>query len=183
MIGFQSARALCLTRKLQFLRKVDADDGGETISSKTFMSLSDDIDSVYLLRDLECFFGKNFASVILDADTSCPHPREIKGKIQSRDCELRLAIHADRVDVAIIADVERTTGWPKLWDLALDYIWSQMCIECMGLNLVRILTFPPHAQSQSACPLCEEMNLSGARGELLSHVLDAHTTVAISFRF
>ena len=35
----------------------------------------------------------------LDGDSSCPHPREIKEEIQSRDRELRLA---NRVDVAII---------------------------------------------------------------------------------
>ena len=132
---------------------------------------------VHECHDLECFFGKNFTSAILDADnyTSYPHPQEIKGKIQSRDCELRLAIHADRVDVAIIADVERTISWPKLWDLALDY--GPRCVDGLR-NLVRILTFPPLAQS--ACPLCEEKNLSGARGELLSHVLDTHTTFTIS---
>ena len=178
VIGMQSARALCLTRKLQFLRKVAADNRGETVSSRTFMSLSDDIDSVCLVRecrDLECFFEINFTSAILDEDTSCPHPREIKEEIRSRDRELRLANLAKRVDVAIINEVERNVGWPKLWDLALDY--GPRCVDGLK-NLVRILTFPPHAQF--ACPLCEEKHLSGARDELLSHVLDTHTTLAIS---
>ena len=82
-------------------------------------------------------------------------------EIYSLETELRLAIHADSVGMAIIADVERTIGWPKLWDLALDY--GPRCVDELR-NLVRILTFPPHAQS--ACRLCEE--------------LDTHTTAAIS---
>ena len=47
-------------------------------------------------------------------------------------------------------------------------------------DLVRIHTFPPHAQS--AWTLCEERNLSGARDDPLSYVLDANTTFAVSGR-
>ena len=48
--------------------------------------------------------------MIMDADNLCPHPREIKEKIQSRDRELRLTTHADRIDMGIVADVERIIG-------------------------------------------------------------------------
>ena len=39
VIGMQTARALCHTRKLQFLRKVAADNSSETVNSKTFLCL------------------------------------------------------------------------------------------------------------------------------------------------
>ena len=119
----QTARALCHTRKLQFLCKVAADNSSETVSSKPVMPLSDDINSVCLVwecHDLECLFGTSFASVIKDADNLCPQPREIKEEIPSRDHELRLTIHADKMDMGIIADVERTRGWARLWNLTLD---------------------------------------------------------------
>ena len=82
MIGLGAARALCLIRKLNFLRKISSDDHSETVSSLTLASLSDDIDSVCLIRerrDLEQYFHSNFTAAILqrEADT-CPHPREIK---------------------------------------------------------------------------------------------------------
>ena len=41
--------------------------------------------------------------------------------------------------------------WPRLWDLALDH--GPKCIDGLR-NLVRVITFPPHALS--GCPLCEE---------------------------
>ena len=81
------------------------------------MSLSDDIGSICLVRechDLQCLFGTSFASVIMDADNLCRHPKEIKEEIQSRDYELRLTTHADRINVGIVADVERTIGWARL---------------------------------------------------------------------
>ena len=49
VIGMQTTRALYLTRKHQFLCKVAANNSSETVSLKTFMSLSDDIDSVYIV--------------------------------------------------------------------------------------------------------------------------------------
>ena len=63
---------------------------------------------------------------------------------------------------------ERQIGWPRLWDFALDH--GPRCIDGLR-NLVRVITFPPHALS--ACPLCEEENVP--RDSLLSHVLNSHT--------
>ena len=52
-----------------------------------------------------------------DADT-CPHPREIKKDILSRDRDLRLAQYEGRADMSTVVEVERAIGWPRLWDLA-----------------------------------------------------------------
>ena len=61
VIVLGSARALCLTRKLNFLWKISTVDHSETVSSLTLTSLSDDIDSVCLIREcrnLEQYFHK-----------------------------------------------------------------------------------------------------------------------------
>ena len=68
VVGLQSARALCLIRKLNLLMKITADELGETVSSRTFAALSDDVDSVCLVRecrDLEQFFSTGYASALL----------------------------------------------------------------------------------------------------------------------
>ena len=171
MIGLGSARALCLTRKLNFLRKISSDDHSETVSSLTLASLSDDIDSVCLIRecrDLEQHFHSNFTEAILqrEADT-CPHPRQIKKDILSRDRDLRLAQYEGRADMSTVVEVETAIGWPRLWDLALDH--GPKCIDGLR-NLVRVSTFPPHALS--GCPLCKE---DISRDSLLSHVLTTHS--------
>jgi len=147
------------------------------VSSRTPTSLSDDFDSVCLIRecrDLEKFCNSKFTSAILqpDADTSL-HPCEIKEHLQSRDRDLRLAKHMGRVDTSIVVEVERAVGWPRLWDLSLDH--GPKCINSLR-NLVRVFTFPPHALS--ACPLCKNENI--LRDALLSHVLDTHSRSHIS---
>ena len=43
---------------------------------------------------------------------------------------------------AIVVEVERAVGWPRLWDLALDH--GPKCVNGLR-NLVRVFTFPPHA--------------------------------------
>ena len=52
--GQRSARALCLTRKLNFLQKILAKDTNEAVSAQTLASLSDDINSTCLVR--ECIY-------------------------------------------------------------------------------------------------------------------------------
>ena len=99
---------------------------------------------------------------------TCPHPQEIKKDILSRDRDLRLAQYEGRADMSTVVEVERAIGWPRLWDLALDH--GPKCIDGLR-NLVRVITFPPHALS--ACPLCEEEDIS--RDALLSHVLTTHS--------
>ena len=63
VVGLMSARALCLTRKLNFLRKISIDEYSETMSSRTLRCLSDDLDSICLIRecrDLDQFFSFRF---------------------------------------------------------------------------------------------------------------------------
>ena len=173
VIGLRSARAICLHRKLNFLHKISGEIS-ETVSSQTLLSLSDDIDSICLIRecrDLEEFFNLSFTSGVLDH--TCPHPREIKEEIRSRDRELKLTQHEGRADMSTIVEVERAVGWPRLWDLALDC--GPKSVDGLR-NLVRIITYPSHALS--ACPLCEEVNIS--RETLLSHVLSMHSRCHIN---
>ena len=60
---------------------------------------------------------------------------------------------------------------PRLLDLML----GAKCIEGLR-NLVRVITFPPHAMQ--ACPLCDREEIS--RDSLLCHVLDSHTNCHLS---
>ena len=158
VIGLGSARAMCLTRKLSFLRKMCSEDHNEAVSSRTLASLSDDLDSICLIRecrDLDNYFLSDFTSVILqrEADT-CPIQPVINEEILSKDRKLRLAKHEGRPDLSVVVEVEEAIGWPKLWDLALDR--GPNCIHGLR-NFVRIVTYPPHATSP--CPLCEDMDV------------------------
>ena len=120
--GQRSARALCLTKELNFLQKLSAKDTNKAVSAQTLASLSDDINSTCLVRecrDLEHYFGTDFTSAILQEGTdSCPHPHEIKEDISSKDRDLLLAKHEGRADMSIVVEVESEIGWPRLWDLA-----------------------------------------------------------------
>ena len=171
VIGLGSARAMCLTRKLSFLRKMCSEDHNEAVSSRTLASLSDDLDSICLIRecrDLDNYFLSDFTSVILqrEADT-CPIQPVINEEILSKDRKLRLAKHDGRPDLSVVVEVEEAIGWPKLWDLALDP--GPNCIHGLR-NFVRIVTYPPHATSP--CPLCEDKDVP--RVSLLSHVIGSH---------
>ena len=90
---------------------ISNDDHSETVSSRTLISLSDDIDSICQIRecwDMEQFFHSNFTSAILQLDANtCPHPRGIKEDLQSRDRDLRLAEHEGRVDMSIVVEGSR----------------------------------------------------------------------------
>lgn len=175
--GQRSARALCLTRKLNFLKKISAVESRETLSAQTITSLSDDINSTCLVRecrDLEQYFSTVFTSAILEPNAdSCPHPDDIKEEITKRDRDLLLTQHEGRADMTIVVEVERAIGWPRLWDLALDN--GAKCIEGLK-NLVRVITFPPHAMR--ACPLCEREDI--CRDSLLHHTLNSHTSCHLS---
>ena len=175
--GQRSARALCLTKKLNFLQKISAKDTNEAVSAQTLTSLSDDINSTCLVRecrDLEHYFGTDFTSAILQEGTdSCPHPCKIKEDISSKDRDLLLAKHEGRADMSIVVEVESEIGWPRLWDLTLDN--GARCIKGLR-NLLRVITFPPHAMH--ACPLCEREDI--CRDSLLSHVLNTRTNCHLS---
>ena len=70
------ARALCLTRKLNFLKRISANETSVSLSAQTLASLTDDVNSIYLARecrDLEQYFGTDFAEAVLLQDTDI-HP-------------------------------------------------------------------------------------------------------------
>ena len=171
-----SARALCLTRKLNFLRKISIDRYSETMSSQTIRCLSYNLDSICLIHeccDLDQFFHSDFTSTMLqrDADT-CPCPFEIKKDLQIQDRDLRLAQYKGRADMSIIVEVERAVGWPRLWDLAVDY--GPKRVDSLK-HLVREVIFPPHASS--TCPLCDRETIPS--DTLLSHVLEMHSRICM----
>jgi len=174
----RSARALCFTRKLNFLSKISAHETNETLSAQTLTSLADDIKSTCCLvqecRDLDHYFGTAFTAAILQQDTDpCPHLRDVKEEIAARDRDLLLTMHEGRVDMSIVVEMERAIGWPRLWDLVLDN--GAKCIEGL-MNLVRVCTFPLDAMQ--ACPPCEREEIS--RDSLLCHVFDSHANCHLS---
>ena len=74
--------------------------------------------------------------------------------------------------MSIVVEVERAVGWPRLWDLALEY--GPKCVDGLR-NLVRVVVFPPHATS--ACPLCDRKTIP--RDALLSYVLKMHSQIRV----
>ncbi len=175
--GQRSARALCLARKLNFLKRISANETSVSLSVQTLTSLTDDVNSTCLARecrDLEQYFGTDFAEAVLLQDTDpCPHSRDIKDEIAARNRDLLLTQHEGRADMSIVVEVERAFGWLLLWDLTLDN--GAKCVEGLR-NLVRVITFPSHAMQ--ACPLCVRDEIS--RDSLLCHVLDSHTNCRLS---
>ena len=103
------------------------------------LSLSDDISSICLVREcreLEQYFGTDFASALLTQDAG---PREVKEVIEKKDRSLMLTKHAGRADMAIVAKIESEVGWLRLWDLALD--GGERCVDGLK-NLVCVIAFP-----------------------------------------
>jgi len=145
VVGQKSARALYLTRKLNFLKKIWANGTSESLSTQTLASLTDDVNSTCLVqecRDLEQYFRTAFAEAILIQDTDpCPHSRDIKNIIAARDLDLLLTQHEGRADMSIVVEVVRAIGWPRLWDLALNN--GAKHVEGLR-NLVRVIAFPSH---------------------------------------
>ena len=119
---------------------------------------SDDISSICLVREcreLEQYFGTDFASALLTQDAGPrPCPREVKEVIEKKDRSLMLTKHAGRADMAIVVKIESEVGWPRLW----------------VKNLVRVIAFPSHATS--VCSVCESVSVQ--RDHLLAHVITTH---------
>ena len=115
VVGLRSARALCLVRKLKFLGRITALENSNTLSAQTLLSLSDDISSICLVREcreLEQYFGTDFASALLTQDAGPrPCPRDVKEVIEKKDRSLMLTKHAGREDMAIVAKIESEVGW------------------------------------------------------------------------
>ena len=132
---------------------------------------SDDINSICLVREcreLEQYFGTDFASVLLTQDAGPrPCPREVKEMIEKKDRSLMLTKHAGRADMVIVAKIECEVGWPRLWNLALD--GGERCVDGLK-NLVCVIAFPSHATS--VCSVCESVSVQ--RDHLLAHVITTH---------
>ena len=172
--GLQSARCICTCRKLSFLCKVVSEDRNCPISHDTFKALTDDVESICLVREckeLESYFGTGYTSSIMVDATTCPSHREIKKTIKSRDTALRLRKCGTGKVMKTVCEIEECIGWPLLWDMALDN--GQKCIDGIK-NLVRIITYPDHATKP--CPLCDVTSLLGFT--LLDHVLEQHSSTA-----
>ena len=114
--------ASAIMMRMRHIVEMCSEVHNEAVSSRTLASLSDDLDSICLIRecrDLDNYFLSDFTSVILqrEADT-CPIQPVINEEILSKDRKLRVAKHEGRPDLSVV--VEEAIGWPKLWDLALD---------------------------------------------------------------
>ena len=174
--GFNSASCLCLCRKLRFLRKILSSGGKCPISSETLKALSDDSDSICLIREcrqLELAYDTDFTSLLLDPNSEHPYSTVMKKSLQSRDRELRLQTLEERADMETIVNVERAVGWLKLWDLALEN--GQRCTDGIK-HLARVLVYPTHASK--VCPLCDTESLQNA--SLLDHVLKEHSCLSLT---
>ena len=173
--GLRSARCMCLCRKLSFLHKIISDDGKCPISSEVFKALCDDSASLCLVKEckhLEVAYDTHFTSMLLDPELSESfHLRHMKKRIQSEDRDLQLQMHNGRSDMQHIVEIERTIGWPRLWDMALGH--GQQCIDGLR-HLARVLAYPTHAVKP--CPLCDLEDLRGIT--LLNHVLNQHSSLS-----
>ena len=170
-----SAEARCLTRKPCFLRRI-TDSSSDTLSLQTLFALSDDIESVCLIREcleLEEHLNTNFTHPLLisssDSESdkeSRPSPRQIKDQIARNDKSLLLEKCSKNQDTRLIADIARMVSWSKLWDLALND--GPKCVNALRA-FVRIISYPSH--SNRACPICD---INGLDSSLLAHILSSH---------
>ena len=168
-----SAEARCLTRKLCFLRRIT--DSSDTLSSQTLFALSDDIESVCLIREcleLEEHLNTNFTHPLLISSSDSESdkesrlsPRQIKDQIARNDKSL-LEKCSKNQDTRLIADIARMVSWSKLWDLALND--GPKCVNALRA-FVRIISYPLH--SNRACPICD---VNGLDSSLLAHILSSH---------
>ena len=179
-----SAQARCLTRKLCFLRRItdhSSASHADTLSSRILFALSDDIESVCLIREcleLEEHFDIKFTRLLLTSNSvsneECkPSPRQIRDQINTQDKLLLLEKCSSKKDTRLIADIARMVSWPKLWDLALD--GGPKYVNALKA-FVRIIAYPSH--SSRACPICD---IDSLESSLLAHTLSAHTDSDISY--
>ena len=108
-------------------------------------SLSDDPESLCLVRELESHFNTVFTTEILtDADST--DPTDIKKAIKKIDKDQRLEKCA--LKAPLIAQVVTAGGsWPKLWDSARHLGTKHL------ISLTRLMAH--HGQGSKPCPLCD----------------------------
>ena len=113
VIGLGSARSSNVPQSLENLASSGKCalriDHNEAVSSRTLASLSDDLDSICLIRecrDLDNYFLSDFTSVILQREVdTCPIQAVINEEILSKDRKLRLAKHEGRPDLSVVVEV------------------------------------------------------------------------------
>ena len=115
----QSAEARCLTRKLCFLRWIT--DSSDILSSRTLAALSNDIESVCLIREcveLEEHLNTNFTHSLLisssnpeSGEVDRPSTRQIKDQIARNDKSLLLEKCRKKEDTRLIAEIMRMVSW------------------------------------------------------------------------
>ena len=118
---FISRSTLLDKETLCFLRRI-TDSSSDILSSQTLFALSDDIESVCLIREcleLEEHLLISSSNSELDKE-SMPPPRQIKVQIAKNDKYLMLEKCSKNADTRLIADIARMVSWSKLWDLALN---------------------------------------------------------------
>ena len=150
VMGWSTIRARVLMRKLNFLRRLVLGDGNN-LGSRMMRSLTDDAESVCLVREcreLEEAFGTSYTDrILMIEEGECPHPRVMREDIVKRDREAQLVKCSLREKSPVVADVAGR-HWEKLWDAALDE--GARCIEQMR-GLVRMLCHKCFGDG-SSCP-------------------------------
>ena len=177
VMDLPSAEACCLIRKLRFLRRITDHSpvNADTLSSRMLFALSDDIESVCLIREcleLEDHFETKFTHSLLTSiseldEDSRPSSRQIRDQVTTRDKHLLLDKCSSNEDTRLIAVMGRMVSWSKLWDLALN--GGPKCVDALRA-FVRIISYPSH--STSVCPLCDVNSLDSS---LLAHIFSSHT--------
>ena len=165
----QAAEARCLTKKLCFLRRIR--DTSDTLSSRTLEALSDDVESVCLIREcleLEERLNVNLTRSLLtpNPDLDMPSVTQVKKQITSHNWSLLLGKCSQKEDTKIMADIARLVSWSKLWDLAHNE--GPKCVNALRA-FVRIVSYPSY--SSRACLACDVDSLDYS---LLSHTLYLH---------
>ena len=98
VMDLQSAEARCVIRKLRFLRLITDHSPADTLNSRMLFALSDDIESVCLIREcleLEDHFETKFTHSLLTSNSesdedSRTSSRQIRDQITTRDKHLLL---------------------------------------------------------------------------------------------
>ena len=107
------------------------------LAYRAYSAMVDDVEALSIVREcreLEERYNSNFATQILSADDSIESAtliREAGDFITRKDRDLLLIKSSKSPYLCSIAE---SVGWKKLWDLALDYIWSICCEGCEELR-------------------------------------------------
>ncbi len=166
VVEVPTMRCKVLERKLGFLQTV-LKGAPSTLSGRTLFALSDDMDSLCLVREcreLEEKFGTHFTEEILgESELSL---RDVKNAIHKTDWKQLTARCSAKTPV--IAEIASQIGWNKLWDAALE----------LGGKSIKGLQFfsramSHHGKGNHPCPMCTSSQLQTS---VLEHLLECHSS-------